>query len=78
MADRFGSGWRPMGGWCCVAGLAYSLILQPLLPWLAAIIGGHPIVPLPPLPSDIQNMLIMTMLGLGGMRTAERIKGADK
>lgn len=72
--DLFRGGWRPAVGWICVAGLGYNFLLQPLLPWLVALLGGH-VPPLPPIDNETLMVLLMGMLGLGGMRTFERIKG---
>ena len=41
--DLFRGGWRPATGWCCVAGLAYQFIAQPLLPWLVALMVWAPL-----------------------------------
>ena len=74
--DRFVSGWRPAVGWVCAGGFAYVTLLQPLLPWLAHLAGGtHE--PLPNIPTDVLLTLLLGMLGLGGLRTAEKIKGAS-
>lgn len=72
--DWYRGGWRPSAGWVCVAGLAYQFIAQPLLPWLAAL-KGWTVPPLPAIDNDTLMALLMGMLGLGGMRTFERVKG---
>ena len=64
--------WRPGAGWVCVAGLGYSVLAQPLLAWLSAIHGW----PVPPvINADTLMALMFGMLGLGGYRSIERIKG---
>lgn len=73
--DRFVAGWRPAVGWVCVSGLAYTVLLQPLLPWLVATLGVS-VEPLPSVPTDALLTLLLGMLGLGGYRTLEKIKGA--
>ena len=72
--DRFRGGWRPATGWCCVAGLAYQFLIQPLLPWTVALFGAQ-VPPLPAIDNETLMVLLTGMLGLGGMRTFERIKG---
>jgi hypothetical protein len=72
--DMFRGGWRPATGWCCVAGLAYQFIAQPLLPWIVAVFGGT-VPPLPAIDNETLLVLLTGMLGLGGLRTFERIRG---
>lgn len=72
--DMFRGGWRPAVGWTCVFGLAYQFILQPLLPWLVALFGAQ-VPPLPAIDNESLMVLLTGMLGLGGLRTFERVKG---
>ena len=72
--DLFRGGWRPATGWTCVAGLAYNFVLQPILPWVARLFGAE-VPDMPTIDNDTLMVLLTGMLGLGGMRTFERIKG---
>lgn len=72
--DMFRGGWRPAVGWSCVAGLVYQFLLQPILPWVATVCG-FAVPPLPSIDNETLMVLLTGMLGLGGMRTFERIKG---
>ena len=72
--DMFRGGWRPAVGWVCVSGLAYQFIVQPVLPWVAALFGA-PVPPLPAIDNDSFMVLLTGILGLGGLRTIERVKG---
>lgn len=72
--DSFRGGWRPATGWICAIGLFYQFLLQPILPWLVAL-GGTVVPPLPPIDSEALYGLLMGLLGLGGLRTLERVKG---
>jgi hypothetical protein len=76
----FVSGWRPAVGWVCVAGLFYAFLLKPLFPWGMAVIynmaGVVPVVPvLPDVPLADLLVLLGGMLGLGGFRSWEKVKG---
>jgi hypothetical protein len=72
--DVFRGGWRPACGWTCAFGLAYTFLLRPLLPWVAALFGAQ-VPPLPDIDTDTLMVLLTGMLGLGGLRSFERIKG---
>jgi hypothetical protein len=72
--DMFRGGWRPAVGWICVVGLAYQFILQPVLPWVVALFGAQ-VPPLPAIDNESLMVLLTGMLGLGGLRTVERVKG---
>ena len=70
--DSFRGGWRPAVGWICAAGMAWTYLASPLLGWISAAKGW----PAPP-NIDTFDLLIMLggMLGFGGMRSFERIRG---
>ena len=69
----FVAGWRPFIGWTCGAAFAYKFVLAPALAFgLAAF--GHPIE-LPVLDFTEMSTVLLGMLGIGGMRTFEKIKG---
>lgn len=69
----FTSGWRPFIGWVCGSACAWNWIGLPVAKSLLDY-AGHPIAISP---ADISEMLpvLMGMLGLGGLRTVEKIKG---
>lgn len=66
----FVSGWRPAIGWIGAAGLAYQYVVRPF----AIGAGWHD---LPSLDSSLME-LVTAMLGLGGLRTFEKIKGVAR
>lgn len=72
--DLFRGGWRPAAGWACVFGLVYQFLLQPLLPWACGAFGLA-VPPLPGIDGETLMALLFGMLGLGGLRTLERVKG---
>lgn len=69
----FVAGWRPAVGWCCVAACGWNWLGFPIAK-LAAELLGHPIALGP---ADLGEMwpVLLGMLGLGGLRTLERING---
>lgn len=73
-ASVFVAGWRPAIGWLCCAALAWAYVGAPVARWAAAI--WAPGVTLPDLDLSELWPLIMGMLGLGGLRSFEKVKGA--
>jgi hypothetical protein len=69
----FTSGWRPMIGWVCAMALAYQYLLCPLGMWVAT--SMHLAVATPPKLDDSLWQLMFGMLGMGGLRTFEKIQG---
>lgn len=69
----FISGWRPAVGWVCASALAFQLVLGPLLSWVGGMLG-RPVSP-PVLQTELLTTLLVGMLGLGGMRTVEKLQG---
>jgi hypothetical protein len=72
-ASLFVAGWRPFIGWVCGSALVYQYLAAPLLPWLVNALGGH----VPAMPGLDGNLweLMLGMLGLGGLRTYEKVQG---
>ena len=71
----FVSGWRPAIGWVCGTACAWNWIGLPIAN-MAMGLYGHP---LQLYPADVTEMLpvLMGMLGLGGLRSLEKIKGVS-
>lgn len=73
-SNVFVSGWRPFVGWTCGMALVYTYIAYPLLLWATA--TWAPEVKPPALVNDgMLFELMLGMLGIGGLRTFEKIKG---
>ena len=72
----FVSGWRPAVGWTCCLGLASNYLLIPMANFALALADSTIEVPV----LDISTMMpvLMGMLGLGAMRTAEKVKGVER
>jgi len=66
----FQSSWRPATAWVCVLGFLVNFLVSPICAGFGIIIPQ----------ADTTTMLpvLMGMLGLGTMRTVERLKGKDK
>ncbi len=67
----FVAGWRPAIGWICAVGLAFPFVVNPALQWWTGEPG-------PSMPTDAIYGLIIPMLGLGGLRTAEKMAGRTR
>ena len=66
-------GFRDLAGKLAIAALAYAWLLQPLLSWASAFVGIDP----PPAIDPSQQYAILTgMLGLGGLRSFDLMKGS--
>lgn len=74
-ASLFVAGWRPAIGWICGAAFAFKFIGGPaafvLSQW-----AGHPIT-LPVFDFTEMSTILLGMLGLGGLRTVEKVKGVS-
>ena len=75
--NPFVAGWRPFIGWTCGIALAWHFVLAPFLMFIAAWVGFD----VPRLPVfDMDNLMtvLLGMLGLGGLRSFEKVKGISK
>lgn len=72
----FVSGWRPAIGWVCGAACTWNWIGLPIAKF-AMLASGHPTNMQP---ADLGEMLpiLMGMLGLGGLRTVEKVNGVAR
>lgn len=79
-ASLFVSGWRPAVGWVGVFAMAYQFVAYPFLVW-----GWHTmqaagwislvLVEPPMLATDALWVILSGILGIGTLRSAEKIKG---
>ena len=69
----FVSGWRPAIGWVCAGACTWNWIGLPIAKLLLEL-TGHSVQLFS---ADLTEMMpiLMGMLGLGGLRTVEKIKG---
>lgn len=64
----FVAGWRPFIGWVCGVALLYNFILRDIIAWLS------PDIMPPALQMEHLLTVLLGMLGLGGLRTYEKLK----
>jgi len=72
----FVSGARPAIMWVCCFALGWQFIIAPISSWGLAI--WYPVITLPILDTQSLMTLMLSLLGLGGMRTAEKWKGVAR
>jgi hypothetical protein len=74
--DAVSAYWRPAIGWVCVGGLGYEFIVRQVFNGILVALG------LPPsfdgIEAEALELLIYVMLGLGTLRTGEKIKGVAR
>jgi hypothetical protein len=70
------SGWRPFVGWVCGSAFALHFLLIPIANFMLVANEHKEVV----LAFDMQTLLtlLMGLLGLGGMRTYEKVQGVTK
>lgn len=72
----FVAGWRPFAGWIGGIGLLYSVAIEPILRFIAMVLynytGSFPIID-----TTITVQVLLGMLGLGGLRTYEKLKNVS-
>lgn len=76
-ASIFVAGWRPFIGWVCGVSLAFNFMFYHFFVWGMGIWRPD----LPPLPNpDTSELmtLVLSLLGLGAMRSFEKTKGVSK
>ena len=72
----FTAGWRPCIGWVCGAGLAYAAMIEPFARFIAKVWFGYT-GEFPVIDTTLTMQILMGMLGLGAMRSVEKVKGAE-
>ena len=69
----FTSGWRPFVGWVCGFSFLWICFGQPLFSWIYVLATKQP-APVVELPTEMLMTTLLGMLGLGTLRTLEKIK----
>lgn len=69
----FVSGWRPAVGWVCALAFGWAFVIQPFATFVCAL--RHYTITLPSLDLSTMMPILMGMLGLGAMRSYEKVQG---
>ena len=72
----FIAGWRPAVGWCCALAMLLNFILIPFINLGLDVAGVS--IQLELINMETMMPVLLGMLGLGGLRTAEKIKGVQR
>lgn len=67
----FVAGARPFILWVCGIGLGFVFVLNPIIQWATGEPG-------PEMPTQAMMSLVISLLGLGGLRTVEKLNGRAK
>jgi len=73
--STFVAGWRPFVGWICGLGFGYQFVIQPFLTFLVKLHNPNFTAPL--LDVSTLSELLMALLGMGALRTVDKVKGVD-
>lgn len=69
--SMFVAGARPFILWVCGAGLAFIFVFNPIIQWVTGSPG-------PEMPTEAIMSMVVALLGLGGLRTVEKLQGRAK
>lgn len=75
-ASLFVAGWRPAVGWVCVLGMASNFVLIPMGNFVLALVDSTITIPL--IDTSTMMPVLLGMLGLGAMRSVEKIKQVSR
>lgn len=67
------AGWRPAVGWVCALAFFYKFVFAPLFVLILTTFGLN--IVLPVLDFTEMSTILLGMLGIGGLRTVEKLKG---
>ncbi len=72
----FVAGWRPFIGWVCGFGFLWAFLLHPLFEWIVVLRGLD--IAAPGIITDNMMELVLALLGLGTLRSVEKMTGRSK
>lgn len=71
------AGWRPFIGWVCGIALAYAALIEPMARFVALVGFGYSGA-FPDIDTTLTMQVLLGMLGLGSLRTVEKIKSVAR
>ena len=74
--SMFVSGWRPAVGWTCCLGMASNFIIIPMANFGLALAEQN--ITIPMIDTSTMMPVLMGMLGLGSLRTVEKIQKVSR
>ena len=69
--------WRPLIGMSCAIAILWEFVIKQFLMFFMAAFSIQT-MPLPSLDMGVLMPLVMALLGMGGLRTFEKVKGITK
>jgi hypothetical protein len=72
----FIAGWRPFVGWVCAFALGYVAVIEPIIRFVAKVFVGYS-GEFPVIDTNLTMQVLMGLLGLGAMRSVEKVKGGE-
>jgi hypothetical protein len=76
-SNWFVSAWRPSVGWVCSLAFAWQFVIQPFFSFAYTLYTKQP-APVVALDHDALNTVLFGLLGLGGFRSWEKVRGVSK
>jgi hypothetical protein len=73
----FVAGGRPFILWVCGVSLAYASLIEPIARFVAKVAFGYT-GEFPVIDTDLTMQVLFGLLGLGGLRTFEKLKGVAR
>ena len=70
----FVSGWRPAVGWWCGFAMLYAAVLETIMRFVAVVVYQYS-GSFPTLDTALTVQVLLGLLGLGTLRTVDKIKG---
>ena len=70
----FVSGWRPWIGWGCGFAMLYAALFEPIMRFVAVVVY-HYAGEFPVIDTGLTTQVLLGLLGLGALRTVDKIKG---